>query len=338
MREVRVKRPDTPRSDSVKFLPGNATTTGWLVPEDITRDEWVRCGKRLTIVEGAIQWWLGDWWAFGGNREWGDGRKIAEEIGVEYSTVTSYASVSKAFDFSNRLEKVSFTHHFRAMAADPSRRLSWLKLAQDNDWSTGKLKSEIAREAAIGRTTAIEFNAAALGKFAVLYADPPWRYENPPMGGGNRSIENHYPTMELEQICALPVGDIAHDDSVLYMWATVPKLAECMQVLDAWGFLYRTCAAWDKVDIGMGYYFRNQHELLLVGKRGELPPPTAGTQPSSLYSEKVGEHSAKPLHYYDMLDDMYPGIRKIELFGRAPEDRALWSTWGNQAAKQEAAA
>jgi N6-adenosine-specific RNA methylase IME4 len=75
-----------------------------------------------------------------------------------------------------------------------------------------------------------------------------------------------------------------------------------------------------------------------VAKRGKLPPPLAGTQPSSLFSEKATEHSAKPFAYYDMLDHLYPGIRKIELFGRAPEDRARWSTWGNQAAKPEVAA
>jgi N6-adenosine-specific RNA methylase IME4 len=325
-----------------QLLPGQSMPTGWQVPDELTREEWIDCGKRLKVIEGAVQWWFGDWWAFGANRQWGDGPKVAEEIGVEYSTIKTYGSVASAFQLSNRLDKLSFTHHYRVMAAPPERRLAWLKRAEENKWSTGKLKSEIARESAIARTTAIEFDAAEIGKFAVLYADPPWRYENPPMGGSNRSIENHYPTMTLEEICALPVNDIAFDDSVLFMWATTPKLAECMKVIEAWGFLYRTNAAWDKVDIGMGYYFRNQHELLLVAKKGELPPPIAGTQPSSLFSEKSTEHSAKPLAYYGMLDGMYPGVRKIELFQREDEgqpiDRSLWSTWGNQAARSTEAA
>ena len=106
------------------------------------------------------------------------------------------------------------------------------------------------------------------------------------MGGGNRSIENHYPTMTLEELIALPIAKLAADDALLYLWATAPKLAECIDVLRAWGFEYRTNGVWDKELIGMGYHFRNQHELLLVAKRGEIPPPPAGEQPSSVDRER----------------------------------------------------
>lgn len=166
-------------------------------------------------------------------------------------------------------------------------------------------------------------------RYPIIYADPPWRYENPPMGGTNRSIENHYPTMTLEEICALPVADLATDDAMLYLWATAPKLAECMDVIEAWGFEYRTNLCWDKVSIGMGYHARNQHEILLVAKRGNIPPPEAGKQPASVHREKRGEHSAKPIFYYEMIEAAYPGLPKIELFSRSP--REGWSAWGNQA-------
>jgi N6-adenosine-specific RNA methylase IME4 len=165
-------------------------------------------------------------------------------------------------------------------------------------------------------------------RYPIIYADPPWRYENPPMGGGNRSIENHYPTMTLEEICAMPVGDLATEDAMLYMWATAPKLAECMKVIEAWGFEYRTNLVWDKEVIGMGYHARNQHEILLVAKRGSIPPPAAGTQPSSVHRERRGEHSAKPDFYYEMIEAAYPSLPKIELFCRSP--REGWAVWGNQ--------
>jgi len=164
--------------------------------------------------------------------------------------------------------------------------------------------------------------------YQIIYADPPWRYENPPMGGSNRSIENHYPTMTLEDICALPVGDLAAEDALLYLWATAPKLAECMQVIEAWGFQYRTNMVWDKVSIGMGYHARNQHELLLIARRGSIPPPLAGTQASSVHVEKRGKHSAKPHFYYEMIEAAYSGLEKIELFARAP--RVGWTVHGNQ--------
>jgi N6-adenosine-specific RNA methylase IME4 len=70
--------------------------------------------------------------------------------------------------------------------------------------------------------------------------------------------------MSLEAICALPVSNIANDDSILFLWATAPKLAECMDVIKAWGFTYRTGLVWTKDKIGMGYYVRNQHEHLLI--------------------------------------------------------------------------
>lgn len=170
-------------------------------------------------------------------------------------------------------------------------------------------------------------------KYPVIYADPPWRYENPPMGAGNRAIENHYPTMTLEEICAMPVAELAADDAMLYMWATAPKLAECLVVVRAWGFEYRTNIVWDKEKIGMGYHARNQHEILLICKRGNIPPPEAGKQPSSVYREARTAHSAKPSFYYEMIEAAYPGLQKIELFCRSP--REGWSVWGNQSGDAE---
>lgn len=172
-------------------------------------------------------------------------------------------------------------------------------------------------------------------RYPIIYADPPWRYENPPMGGTNRSIENHYPTMTLEEICAMPVADLATDDAMLYLWATAPKLAECMKVIEAWGFEYRTNLVWDKELIGMGYHARNQHEILLVAKRGDIPPPAAGTQPSSVHRERRTEHSAKPEFYYQMIEAAYPQLPKIELFCRSPRDG--WAVWGNQSEVSDAA-
>lgn len=170
-------------------------------------------------------------------------------------------------------------------------------------------------------------------KYPVIYADPPWRYENPPMGAGNRAIENHYPTMTLEEICAMPVAELAADDAMLYLWATAPKLAECLEVVKAWGFEYRTNIVWDKEKIGMGYHARNQHEILLICKRGNIPPPQAGKQPSSVHREARTAHSAKPSFYYEMIEEAYSGLQKIELFCRSP--RQGWAVWGNQSGDAE---
>ena len=163
----------------------------------------------------------------------------------------------------------------------------------------------------------------------MIYADPPWRYETPEMGSPSRRTENHYPTMALDEICALPVAEIANEDSVLFLWATAPKLAESMQAIEFWGFTYRTNMVWGKDKIGLGFWIRNQHEHLLICKRGEMPPPPKSARCSSLVVAPRLEHSAKPDIFYEIIDEMYPGVRKIELFSRTP--RHGWEAWGNQA-------
>jgi len=194
-------------------------------------------------------------------------------------------------------------------------------------------KAKTSREERIENIAEISKGNTDLGtaqRYPIIYADPPWRYENPPMGGSNRSIENHYPTMSLEEICELPVRKLATDDSILYLWATAPKLAECMRVIEAWGFEYRTNFVWVKDKIGMGYHARNQHEILLVAKRGNIPPPAVADRVSSVVSGERTEHSEKPIVFYELIESFYPELQKIELFSRAPRDG--WAAWGNQAA------
>jgi len=166
------------------------------------------------------------------------------------------------------------------------------------------------------------------GRFPIILADPPWRYENPPIGASNRSIENHYPTMTLEEICALSEKVPAADDAILYLWATAPKLAECFAVIEAWGFTYRTNIVWVKDKIGMGYHARSQHELLLIAKRGELAPPSPADRESSVVYADRGRHSEKPDAFYQLIERWYPTLSKTELFARQPRDG--WVSWGNQ--------
>jgi N6-adenosine-specific RNA methylase IME4 len=165
-------------------------------------------------------------------------------------------------------------------------------------------------------------------KYAVIYADPPWKYEH--VKTENRAIENHYPTMDLQDICNLDIGGLTTEDAVLFMWATSPKLAEAMQVIDAWGFKYKTSAVWVKDKIGMGYYFRGQHELLLVATKGDIPAPPENARVSSVIEAARGEHSSKPHVFYSIIEKMYGTLPKIELFCRTPQSG--WDVWGNQSA------
>lgn len=165
--------------------------------------------------------------------------------------------------------------------------------------------------------------------FDIILADPPWRYDFAP--SKSRAIENQYPTMAREDICALDVQSIANKDSVLYLWATAPKLLEALSVMTAWDFKYKTQAVWMKRRLGMGYWFRNQHEIVLVGTRGKMPPPQQTRRFSSLISGPHTTHSRKPDMLYRIIEqgfDDRPELQMLEMFAR--ERRAGWSAWGNQ--------
>jgi len=160
-------------------------------------------------------------------------------------------------------------------------------------------------------------------EYDVILADPPWRYDFSKSKIG--SIEAHYPTMALEDICRLCVP--AAPNSVLYLWATNPKLVEALTVMDAWGFKYRTNLVWDKEWAGLGYWFRGQHELLLVGVKGKFSPPNKYKRIPSVWRERKGKHSVKPKGIRKLIGEWFPDARKLELFAR---DKAPgWDVWGS---------
>jgi N6-adenosine-specific RNA methylase IME4 len=164
-------------------------------------------------------------------------------------------------------------------------------------------------------------------RYPVIYADPPWQYEYNRRASGE--IENHYPTLDVEEICAVPVRDIATPDAVLFLWSPSPKLAAAMEVIDAWGFTQRTSMVWVKDVPGLGYYARQRHEFLLIATRGHPPPPPPAARPDSVIEAPRGQHSAKPEIVIAIIERMFPDLPRIELFcrGRA---RLGWNAWGNE--------
>jgi N6-adenosine-specific RNA methylase IME4 len=169
------------------------------------------------------------------------------------------------------------------------------------------------------------------GRFSVFLADPPWKDD---FGPCSRAVENHYPTMDLDAIKTLPVYEISTPDAVLFLWALPHMLPAAVEVMAHWCFEYRTCMVWAKNKIGLGQWVRNQHELLLIGRRGTFPPPREELRSPSLIEAPAGEHSAKPEVFAEMIELWFPEAVKLELFRRGPA-RPGWSTWGSEA--QEAA-
>ncbi len=125
-------------------------------------------------------------------------------------------------------------------------------------------------------------------RYGVIYADPEWRFEPYSRESGmDRAADNHYPTSETSDIVLRPVGDIADKDCVLFLWATAPMLPAALRVMAGWGFAYKSQLIWNKDRTGTGYWFRNKHELLLVGTRGDVPAPAMGDQWPSVVDAPV---------------------------------------------------
>jgi N6-adenosine-specific RNA methylase IME4/ParB-like chromosome segregation protein Spo0J len=164
-----------------------------------------------------------------------------------------------------------------------------------------------------------------VSEFEIVLADPPWRYDFSETEC--REIENNYPTATIEDICSH--APKTTPDSILFLWATAPKLREAMQVVDAWGFTYRTHAVWDKCKIGMGYWFRGQHELLIVATKGKASPPIAENRVSSIFKESRTEHSKKPDCVYEWIESAFVSYKKLEMYARS--NRPGWKSWGAEA-------
>lgn len=176
-------------------------------------------------------------------------------------------------------------------------------------------------------------HAAKVGKhYPIIYADPPWRFGvHSEVTGREKSAENHYPTMDTDAICRLLETAAVHParDAVCFLWATNPMLKDGLRVLEAWGFAYVHHWIWDKEVAGTGYWGRDRHELLLIGRRGCPATPLPGSQPETVYRERKGRHSAKPDWFAEQIERLYPGVPRIEVFCRSP--RPGWDAWGFEA-------
>lgn len=174
--------------------------------------------------------------------------------------------------------------------------------------------------------------ATAPGKlkrtYPVGYLDCPWKYGvRSEVTGREKSAENHYPTMTTDEIIdLLKQLDPFSENAVIYCWATNPMLLDGLRVLAELGFTYVHHWIWDKEVAGTGYWGRDRHEILLIGRRGDVAAPLPGSQPETVHRERKTKHSAKPDFFAETIERLFPGVAKIELFCRAP--RPGWDHWG----------
>lgn len=167
--------------------------------------------------------------------------------------------------------------------------------------------------------------------YELMVIDPPWRLRLRSAKGVKKSAEAHYPTMPDDEILALPVGQLASMNCLLYCWATAPKLPLAIRCVQTWGFTYRSFLVWrktterGKIRMGTGYRVRTTGELVVVATLGN---PKQSWVPRTVFDGVAREHSRKPEEFYAICDRVMPHARRADVFAR--ERRAGWHSFGNQ--------
>ena len=172
-------------------------------------------------------------------------------------------------------------------------------------------------------------------KYQIIYADPPWDYKGQKQhrgagAGGKDSggAETHYPCMKLRQLKLMRVPEITEDDCLLFMWATSPHLDQAIELMQSWGFDYKTIGfVWNKERVNPGFYTMSQVEICIIGKKGKIPSPRGARNIRQYLKEMRGKHSAKPKEVRKRIEKMFPSQRKIELFARTTSRG--WDSWGH---------
>ena len=165
----------------------------------------------------------------------------------------------------------------------------------------------------------------------MFIADPPWQYRSHKAGTKDtrRAAQAHYPTMSINDMAGLPIGDISEDNAVMYLWVTGTHLREAVLLLGTWGFPLKTQMIWVKPSVGMGFWTRSQHENILVGVRGKMKPPEPAHRRSSVINAPRGRHSQKPETLRLWIDETWPDLRKLELFARGAVAPG-WHAYGDE--------
>jgi len=175
----------------------------------------------------------------------------------------------------------------------------------------------------------------AMKKYSIIYADPPWQYNarNNPNTRFSQGVHSHYPTMTTDEICSLPISDLADDNCALILWVTFPRLKDGIRVLESWGFRYVTVAFnWFKANkngtpfFGIGYYTKSNSEIALLGIKGRMKP--ISNYVSQVIISPREEHSKKPVIVRDKIVELFGDLPRIELFARQSTEG--WDVWGNE--------
>jgi len=308
------------------------TPTYLKIKEKITEEEYMQVWVYFGNINNKLMVYIGDL----ANQEGMVGKqgqvstgfynKVQEKTGLKYGTIKTAKMIMGNIQRCNRLYLCGIKHYALVYQMESKQQKYWLEKCINEGWSTRIFGQKIF--------SSIPPPPLPKGEYSIIYADPPWEYRNT---GFDMSSDKQYKTMEIEEIKNLTdlkgktVQEIIAKNAVLFLWVTNPLLKEGIEVVEAWGFEYKTNFAWVKGGHTAGFYIYGEHELLLIGIKGSFLP-TGELSGSVLDCERSKRHSEKPKIVYEVIETMYPNQKYVELFAR--NKRKGWRSWGNELYKE----
>lgn len=319
-------------------LPGEMDAVSLRLPDNLSVEDWLGVGRKLRMAEQSVMWWIGDWLRYGEIKYGKTYKSAADLTGYAIDTLRAAKWVAEKFESVRRIHDLSWQHHRSVAAMDSDEADRLLKEATINETNTANFRSLVSQYKAAKKINApvassetcelSDLHAAVTAgrKYGTIYADPPWQYDNQ---STRAATGNHYSGMTVEEICALPVSDLAAEDAHLHLWTTNAFLFDCPKIFAAWGFEFKSSFVWVKPQMGIGNYWRNSHEILLTAVRGDAKRFNDHSMMSWLEASRSA-HSAKPEQIRTFIERASPGPY-LELFARRQAEG--WSAWGNQIEK-----
>lgn len=299
------------------------TATGWEPVRELDYDEWLAHGRAIARVHEASLWWLGDWWRYG--ERYGERVETLDDLPWEHQTARNAAWVAAQFrDVSRRRDTLSWSHHAEVAGLEPAEQDEWLDEAEGNGWSRNELR-EVLR-----RRRSLDPPPLPAGRYRCITIDPPWPVEKIVREARfKQGAALTYPTMELDEIAALPIPDLAADGCHIYLWTTHRHLPAALDILTGWGAAYECSLTWCKPTGVAPFSWLYDTEHVLFARIGSLPLEQLGLRLAIQGGDAKRAHSVKPDEFYTRVCQASPEPR-LAMFERAARDG--FTVWGDEVA------
>ena len=199
------------------------TETSLKFRSDVTKAQWMSVFKALRMIEGSVQFWIGDCLAYR-EHKWGMYDEMIEETGYEKGSLRYIKLVAEKIESARRRADLTFSHHLEVVKLPPVKQDEYLEKAATNNLTVKDLRRLLRRDGVFYSSD----SELPEGIFQLFYADPPWKYETE---YGATLPENYYPTMNIEEICAMPIKEMTDTNAVLFLWTTSGFLEKSFEVV-----------------------------------------------------------------------------------------------------------